>query len=275
METYAARPPPASPIAADSLQVAAGRLLSLLNADAHVHLVAPLAGCSAEVLHRIRTVGAPALVHHNTHFTPALLARVAPTLVLTAVDSPAVSTEIYQLCHAARIPVNVADVPPECDFYFGSIHRDGPLQVMVSTNGNGPKLANIVRRQIAQGLPENLGEAITRVGVLRKRLRRIATGQDEGPRRMEWMSRVCEEWTLEELCEMGEDEMVALLAGYREGKVITLREIRGEEEDGAPEWVSEVDVDEREEDRASSSEEDNSGREVFEEAFDGSFGFCF
>lgn len=249
-----------------------------MNADAHVHLVSPLSGCSPEVLHRIRTVPAPALVHYNTHYSPSLIQRINPILVLTAVDSPSVSSEIYQLCHSLRIPVNVADVPPECDFYFGSIHRDGPLQVMVSTNGNGPKLANIVRRQIAQGLPENLGEAITRVGVLRKRLRKIAGKHGDGTKRMEWMSRVCEEWTLEELCEMGEDEMVALLAGFREGRVITLREIRGEEDPPestcavTEDWAS---ADEAEDDRSSSSEEDNSKREVFEEAFDGSFGFCF
>jgi precorrin-2 dehydrogenase/sirohydrochlorin ferrochelatase len=77
-------------------------------------------------------------------------------------------------------------VPPECDFYFGSVHRDGPLQIMVSTNGNGPKLANIVRRQIAANLPNNIGAAIQRVGLLRKKLRKVAPNIEEGPKRMQW-----------------------------------------------------------------------------------------
>ena len=107
-------------------------------------------------------------------------------MVLTAVDDPIASSEIYRLCHERRIPANIADVPPECDFYFGSVHRDGPLQIMVSTNGNGPKIANIVRRQIAAGLPENVGAAIQKVGLLRRKLRKIAPAVEESPKRMQW-----------------------------------------------------------------------------------------
>ena len=259
--------------------VAAGRLLSLLNADAAVHLCCPLTGCCAEVVHRLRTIAAPALVHHNSAFYPGLLDEVQPALVLTAVDSPHTSSEIYTLCQARRIPVNVADVPPECDFYFGSVHRDGPLQVMVSTNGNGPKLANIVRRQIAAALPANLGQAITCVGVLRKRLRRIAAAPADAQRRMEWMSAVCERWSLEELCQLGEPEMEALLLGYHDGRVVTLREIRGDDDDDEVDGVDEAD--ECWESAAEDDGHDDDGRdggegnerEVFEEAFDGSFGW--
>ncbi|KAI5809209.1 hypothetical protein BZA77DRAFT_362013 [Pyronema omphalodes] len=246
--------------------VAAGRILSLLNADAVVHVACPLSGCCPEVIHRLRT---SPIIHHNQNFHPTLLDKIQPVIVLTAIDSPEASTEIYKLCHRLRIPVNVADVPPECDFYFGSVHRDGPLQIMVSTNGNGPKLANIVRRQIAGQLPENLGEAIVRVGQLRKRLRKIAQGQEQGAKRMEWMSSVCEKWSLEELCQMGEVEMGALLEGYKEGKVMSLREIRGESEE---DWTSAT---EPEETDSEDEEERNKDRVVFEEAFDGSFGwFC-
>lgn len=107
-------------------------------------------------------------------------------MVLTAVDDPEASTQIYKLCKERRIAANIADVPPECDFYFGSVHRDGPLQIMVSTNGNGPRLANIVRRQIAATLPPNIGAAIQKVGLLRRKLRKIASRQEEGPKRMQW-----------------------------------------------------------------------------------------
>jgi precorrin-2 dehydrogenase/sirohydrochlorin ferrochelatase len=66
------------------------------------------------------------------------------------------------------------------------VHRDGPLQIMVSTNGKGPRLANIVRRSIAANLPNNIGEAISKVGKLRQMLREIAPGIEEGPKRMTW-----------------------------------------------------------------------------------------
>ena len=119
-------------------------------------------------------------------FEPSDLDDPAITMVLTAVDDPEASTQIWKLCKEKRIAANIADVPPECDFYFGSVHRDGPLQIMVSTNGNGPKMANIVRRRIAKNLPPNMGDAIAKVGALRKKLRAVAPGNEEGPKRMQW-----------------------------------------------------------------------------------------
>jgi len=57
---------------------------------------------------------------------------------------------------------------------------------MVSTNGNGPKMAALLRKRIADGLPKNIGAAITKVGELRKRLRVVAPGIEEGSKRMQW-----------------------------------------------------------------------------------------
>ena len=140
-------------------------------------------------------------------------------MVLTAIDDPDASTMIWKLSKERRIPTNVADVPPECDFYFGSVHRDGPLQIMVSTNGNGPKLASIVRKQIASTLPENLGAAITKVGRLRAKLRKMAPEPEQSPKRMQWMSKVCEQWTLSQLVDMTEKDMEILLESYNSMEV--------------------------------------------------------
>lgn len=112
-----------------------------------------------------------------------------PAMVLVAIDSPSVSTEIYTACHSLHIPVNVADVPHECDFYFGSMYRDGPLQIMVSTNGNGPKMASLVRRRIEKELiSEPFGSAIDKLGVLRARVRERIPGnaKNDMRRRMRW-----------------------------------------------------------------------------------------
>jgi precorrin-2 dehydrogenase/sirohydrochlorin ferrochelatase len=124
--------------------------------------------------------------HVDRKFEPSDLDDSHITMVLTAIDDPEASTRIWKLCKEKRIPANIADVPPECNFYFGSVHRDGPLQIMVSTNGNGPKMASIVRKRIAASLPPNMGDAIAKVGELRKRLRMVAPGNDEGPKRMRW-----------------------------------------------------------------------------------------
>lgn len=153
----------------------------MLNADARVTVVSPRERLDPEVAYRIRQ-GQVDYVERK--FEPTDLDNV--DMVLAAVDDPEASTQIWKLCKERNIPANIADVPSECNFYFGSVHRDGPLQIMVSTNGKGPRLANIIRRSIADNLPENAGEAIMKVGRLRQMLRNVAPDPEEGPRRMSW-----------------------------------------------------------------------------------------
>jgi precorrin-2 dehydrogenase/sirohydrochlorin ferrochelatase len=157
--------------------------LNLLNADAKVTVISPRDGLNAQVAHRVER---KQVEHLDKKFEPSDLDDTHIVMVLTAIDDPEASTRIWKLCKEKRIPANIADVPPECDFYFGSVHRDGPLQIMVSTNGNGPKMASIVRKRIAASLPPNMGDAIAKVGELRKRLRMVAPGNDESPKRMRW-----------------------------------------------------------------------------------------
>jgi precorrin-2 dehydrogenase/sirohydrochlorin ferrochelatase len=195
-------------------QVAAGRILHVLNADAKVTVVCPSSGLNPEVRHR---VSQGLVTHVDRKFQPSDLDEA--DMVLTAVDDPVASTQIWKLCKERRIPANIADVPPECDFYFGSVHRDGPVQIMVSTNGKGPRFANIIRRQIASSLPVNLGEGIEKVGRLRQLLRKMAPQQKEGPKRMAWMIKVSDAYSLEELCEMTEEDMARLLEFYKPNTV--------------------------------------------------------
>jgi precorrin-2 dehydrogenase/sirohydrochlorin ferrochelatase len=155
--------------------------LNVLNADAKVTVVSPRDGLNPEVAYRIEQ---GQVEYVDRKFEPSDLDGA--DMVMTAVDDPEASTQIWKLCKERRIAANIADVPPECDFYFGSVHRDGPLQIMVSTNGKGPRLANIVRRQIAANLPPNIGQAISRVGMLRQKLRKVAPDISEGPKRMAW-----------------------------------------------------------------------------------------
>ncbi|KAL8692183.1 MAG: hypothetical protein Q9218_002741 [Villophora microphyllina] len=209
-------------------EVAAGRILNVLNADAKVTVVSPRDGLNDEVAFR---VAKGQVDYVDRKFEPSDLDNV--DMVLTAVDDPEASTQIWKLCKERKIAANIADVPPECDFYFGSVHRDGPLQIMVSTNGNGPKLASIVRKQIASNLPENIGAAIQKVGMLRKKLRKVAPATEEGPKRMQWMSKVCETWSLDDLVSMDEGDMEKLLGSYKPGTVPTLERLRlGDEFEG-------------------------------------------
>ncbi|KAL8973885.1 MAG: hypothetical protein Q9197_001865 [Variospora fuerteventurae] len=202
-------------------EVAAGRILNVLNADANVTVVSPRDGLNEEVAYRIDK---GQVDYVDRKFEPSDLHDA--DMVLTAIDDPEASSQIWKLCKEKKVAANIADVPPECDFYFGSVHRDGPLQIMVSTNGNGPKLASIVRKQIAANLPDNIGAAIQKVGQLRRKLRKLAPATEEGPKRMQWMSKVCESWSLEDLVEMDEDDMEKLLGFYNPREVPSLDRLR-------------------------------------------------
>ncbi|MCJ1428663.1 Bifunctional dehydrogenase and ferrochelatase [Sticta canariensis] len=202
-------------------EVAAGRILSVLNADAKVTVISPRSGLNNEVAYRVDN---GEVDYVDRKFEPSDLDAV--DMVLTAIDDPDASTEIWKLCKERKIAANIADVPPECDFYFGSVHRDGPLQIMVSTNGNGPKLASIVRKQIAANLPSNIGAAIQNVGALRKKLRKVAPGNEEGSKRMQWMSKVCESWSLEDLVALDDEDMEVLLSFYKPGTVPNFEQVR-------------------------------------------------
>ncbi|KAF9138060.1 hypothetical protein BGX30_009638 [Mortierella sp. GBA39] len=150
----------------------------------------------------------------------------AVDMVLSAIDDIPLSTHIYNLCKRLRIPVNIADVPPQCDFYFCSTHRDQSLQVAVSTSGKGPKLANLVRRHIADHLPNRVGEAIEQVGILRAKLRKMAPGPEVGPKRMGWMSRVCEQWRMEDLATLEEKSMEIVLSGFKDNVVFSYDQVQ-------------------------------------------------
>ncbi|KAJ4405199.1 Bifunctional dehydrogenase and ferrochelatase [Didymella pomorum] len=209
-------------------EVAAGRILNVLNADAKVTVVSPRDGLNPEVAYRIEQ-GQVEYVDRKFELSDL----DGADMVMTAVDDPEASTQIWKACKERRIAANIADVPPECDFYFGSVHRDGPLQIMVSTNGKGPRLANIVRRQIAANLPPNIGQAISRVGMLRQKLRKVAPDISEGPKRMAWMIKVSDAYSLDDLCSMSEKDMEQLLGYYKPNTVPSLELLRLQEPDGA------------------------------------------
>lgn len=201
----------------------------MLNADAKVTVTTPREGLNPEVAYRIEQ---KQVDYHDRKFEPADLDNV--DMVLTAIDDPEASTKIWKLCKERKVAANIADVPPECDFYFGSVHRDGPLQIMVSTNGNGPKLASMVRKQIASGLPPNIGDAVKKVGALRKKLRKVAPEPEEGPKRMQWMSKVCEQWSLQELTDLNDKDMEILLGFYAPNEIPSSEVVRMQ---SRPDWA--------------------------------------
>jgi uroporphyrin-III C-methyltransferase/precorrin-2 dehydrogenase/sirohydrochlorin ferrochelatase len=68
------------------------------------------------------------------------------------------------------IPLNVVDVPAECDFYTPSIVDRAPLTVAISTEGDAPVLARLVRAQIEALLAPGIGKIASLAGGLRHKV---------------------------------------------------------------------------------------------------------
>ncbi|KAK4033500.1 tetrapyrrole methylase [Parachaetomium inaequale] len=155
------------------------------------------------------------------------------------------AASIARLCKRHRIPVNVVDAPELCSFSLLSVHADGPLQIGVTTNGRGCKLAGRIRREVAAGLPAGLGDAVERLGGLRRRLvvqaqaqvdqhdagvddsvdqsaglnKLVLEGDQEAAktRRMRWLAQVCEYWPLRRLAAVSDEDVEGILRSYDGG----------------------------------------------------------
>jgi precorrin-2 dehydrogenase/sirohydrochlorin ferrochelatase len=196
-------------------QVAASRLTNLLQADALITIIAPSDSMHPEVLYRIYEdeTAKTRITWVNRKYLGASDLEGDTAMVLTAIDNNEESLQIWRDAKAMRVPVNVADVPPNCDFYFGSLVRRGPLQIMISTNGKGPKMASLVKDKIEEALPDHVEAAIENAGKLRLRLRERAPGVGGtlGQKRMKWVRDVCESWSFAQLASLEDEEIDVLL----------------------------------------------------------------
>jgi len=143
--------------------VALEKLTTLLSRGVRLRVVAPLV--KAEI-RAFAVEGKIELVERS--FTPDDLD--GNFIVIAATDDPEVNATIYRESVARGILVNSVDDPPHCDFYFGSVVRRGDLQVAISTAGESPAVAQQLRREIDEQLPQDLGPWLEKVGQLRRQI---------------------------------------------------------------------------------------------------------
>ena len=210
-------------------EVAAQRLESILITDANITLLSPEKGLNPPT-RRIIALRHDRITYHNRPFQgPEEIDNM--DIVLTAIDDNELSHRIVMICRERRIPVNAADIPNLCDFYFGAQIQDGPLQIMISTNGNGPRMAALIKARLQKGLSGVEGEAIAKVGQLRHKLKERApgVGGPVGRERMKWMTKLCNQWEVEDFTLLDNAMMDNLLnEGWEKGRrVPTVQEVGG------------------------------------------------
>jgi uroporphyrin-III C-methyltransferase/precorrin-2 dehydrogenase/sirohydrochlorin ferrochelatase len=92
-------------------------------------------------------------------------------LVIAATDDGEVNRRVFDAANARHRLVNVVDDQPLCSFIFPSIVDRSPLLVAISSGGNAPVLARLLREKIEALLPANLGRMAEVAGRWRSRIK--------------------------------------------------------------------------------------------------------
>ena len=94
-------------------------------------------------------------------------------LVVAATDDPVVQRYVADAAERARVHCVAVDDPKNSTAYGGSILRRGPVVVAISTSGEAPALARLVREVLEQALPE--ADWVEEARALRERWRKEGT----------------------------------------------------------------------------------------------------
>ncbi|KAG1469277.1 hypothetical protein G6F56_003345 [Rhizopus delemar] len=196
--------------------IAASRVLSCLEADAKVYLIANPDRICPELKYRVDHMQVTLL---TPEFNANVLDKYRFDLGFICCNTDIFGQAIESVVQAFRqraIPVNVLDHVNLCDFFMTSTYRDQSLQISVSTNGQASKLSNRIRRHITSSLPPRLGEAVKKMGLLRKKIRQSDPSTASSIRRMKWLAQICEYWSMDRLAQLSDKDMSNLLETYHQ-----------------------------------------------------------
>ena len=88
-------------------------------------------------------------------------------IVIASTDDEAVNTQIAADCRRRRIPVNVVDVTPLCEFIVPAIIEKGSIQIAISTGGKSPALARTLKEELQRAIGPEYDEVNQTMGSLR------------------------------------------------------------------------------------------------------------
>jgi len=145
-------------------EVAARKIDLLLRAGAQVRVVAQ--SLSSEVEH-LRHKSAIQWLAES--FTADQLDDVF--LVIAATDDAVLNAQVYEEANQRRVLANVVDDQPKCSFIFPSIVDRSPIVVAISSSGQAPVLARMLREKLETLLPASIGKMAEIAGNWRERVK--------------------------------------------------------------------------------------------------------
>ena len=123
--------------------VATAKLSALLEANARVTVVAPevtptIAGSGVTIRRR-----------------PFIASDLDDAWLAVAAAPRGVNRVVAEAAETRRVFVNAVDDPPHASVYLGGVVRRGGVTVAISTNGQAPALAGLIRQALETLLPED------------------------------------------------------------------------------------------------------------------------
>jgi len=94
-------------------------------------------------------------------------------IVIASTDDTTTNEQIAADCRARRIPVNVVDVTPLCEFIVPAIIEKGSVQIAVSTGGRSPALARTLKEDLQRWIGPEYAEVNDAMGTLRESAKAI------------------------------------------------------------------------------------------------------
>lgn len=92
-------------------------------------------------------------------------------LVISATNNSSTNQQVAQICKSQNIPINSVDDIENCTFLFPALIKKESLVIGCSTSGKVPDIAAFVKNTIEQDLPENIGQIVEILGILREELK--------------------------------------------------------------------------------------------------------
>jgi uroporphyrin-III C-methyltransferase/precorrin-2 dehydrogenase/sirohydrochlorin ferrochelatase len=160
-------------------RVATGKLRQLLTAGAHVRLVSPLIRAEIERIAFITTSPARAgeraagdgssLEIAHRAFVPSDLDGV---WLAVAAATPEVNRAVAEAATERRVFVNAVDDPGNASAYMGGVVRREDVTIAISTGGDAPGLASLLREALDAVLPNDIHDWMETARAQRRRWRR-------------------------------------------------------------------------------------------------------
>jgi len=94
-------------------------------------------------------------------------------IVIASTDEQSVNEQIAADCRRRRIPVNVVDVTPLCEFIVPAIVESGSIQIAISTGGKSPALARTLKEELQRFVGPEYAEVNDLLGTLRESAKRV------------------------------------------------------------------------------------------------------